>query len=133
LQSSVCLQSLSSPSLSLPSKRCPSDLARLHPICLRNWHLLGLRSLLCHRHRPRACFLHWCVPTPYPLFLTLIPDWLGMIWRMNPSHMPHWFCVVQTLVIGLCFHILTAICVCFTWASYLTVFKPYRSIQASAS
>ncbi|KAI0293998.1 hypothetical protein BC826DRAFT_362447 [Russula brevipes] len=25
------------------------------------------------------------------------------------------------------------ICGCFTWASYLTVFKPYRSIQASAS
>ncbi|KAI0284623.1 hypothetical protein BGY98DRAFT_947825 [Russula aff. rugulosa BPL654] len=58
---------------------------------------------------------------------------LGMIWRMIPSHMPHWFCVVQTLIIGLSFQILTAICVCFTWASYLTVFKPYCSVQASAS
>ncbi|KAN0111790.1 hypothetical protein V8E52_008170 [Russula decolorans] len=58
---------------------------------------------------------------------------IGMIWRMNPFHMPHWFCIVQTVIIGLCFHILTGICVCFTWASYLTVFKPYRSIQASAS
>lgn len=57
----------------------------------------------------------------------------GMIWRMNPFHMPHWFCIVQTVIIGLCFHILTGVCVCFTWASYLTVFKPYRSIQASAS
>jgi hypothetical protein len=66
-------------------------------------------------------------------FLTLIPDWLGMIWRMNPFQMPHWFCIVQTMIIGLCFHILTGICGCFTWASYLTVFKPYRSIQASAS
>ncbi|KAF8480266.1 hypothetical protein DFH94DRAFT_741603 [Russula ochroleuca] len=58
---------------------------------------------------------------------------LGMIWRMNPSNMPQWFCVIQTVIIGLCFHLLTGICGCFTWASYLTVFKPYRSIQASAS
>jgi hypothetical protein len=66
-------------------------------------------------------------------FSILIPNRLGMIWRMIPFQMPHWFCIVQTVIIGLCFHILTGICGCFTWASYLTVFKPYRSIQASAS
>jgi len=58
---------------------------------------------------------------------------LGMIWRMNPTKMPYSFCIVQTVIIGLCFQVLTGICGCFTWASYLTVFKPYRSIQASAS
>ncbi|KAH9985623.1 hypothetical protein BJV74DRAFT_552676 [Russula compacta] len=58
---------------------------------------------------------------------------LGMIWGMTPSNMPHWFCVVQTVIISLCFHVLTGVCGCFTWASYLTVFRPYRSIQASAS
>jgi len=132
LPSSVRLSSLSSLSLSLPSQRCPSDLARLHPICLRNWDILGLSSLLHHRHCPRGCFLPWCVSTPFLAFdFQLV--WLGMIWRMNPFQMPHWFCIVQTVIIGLCFHVLTGICVCFTWASYLTVFKPYRSIQASAS
>ena len=56
-----------------------------------------------------------------------------MLWRMTPSRMPHSFCVAQTVIIALCFHVLTGVCACFTWASYLTVFKPYRSIQASAS
>ncbi len=32
--------------------RCPSDLARLHPICLGNWDILGLGALLHHGHRP---------------------------------------------------------------------------------
>ncbi|KAI9507250.1 hypothetical protein F5148DRAFT_1309864 [Russula earlei] len=58
---------------------------------------------------------------------------LGMIWRMIPSNMPHSFCVVQTVIIALSFHVLTGVVGCFTWASYLTVFKPYSSIQASAS
>jgi hypothetical protein len=34
------------------SRRCPSDLARLHPICLRHRDLLGPDPLLHHRHRP---------------------------------------------------------------------------------
>ncbi len=38
--------------LTLPSQRCPSDMARLHPICLRHWHVLGVRPLLHHGHRP---------------------------------------------------------------------------------
>ena len=65
--------------------------------------------------------------------LEFFSNWLGMIWRMNPFQMPHGFCTAQTVITGLSFHILTGICGCFTWASYLTVFKPYRSIQASAS
>jgi hypothetical protein len=58
---------------------------------------------------------------------------LGMIWKMTPSKMPYGFCVTQTVVMALSFYVLTGVCGCFTWASYLTVFKPYRSIQASAS
>jgi len=68
-----------------------------------------------------------------PFGLLFFSRCLGMIWRMIPSNMPHSFCVVQTVIIALCFHVLTGVCGCFTWASYLTVFKPYRSIQASAS
>ncbi|KAI0252862.1 hypothetical protein BJV78DRAFT_1305335 [Lactifluus subvellereus] len=45
----------------------------------------------------------------------------GIIWRMSPSDMPLGFCVAQTVIIALCFHVLTGVCGCFTWASYLTV------------
>jgi hypothetical protein len=34
------------------SHRCPSDLARLHPFCLRHWGIMGSDPLLRHSLRP---------------------------------------------------------------------------------
>jgi hypothetical protein len=121
----------SHPSLSKVSQPHGSPSSHLPPPSAHTGHLSSIASpspsLRLYSPLVRVYSLIILTHTP------LTSNWLGMIWRMTPSRMPHWFCVVQTVVIGLCFHILTGICGCFTWASYLTVFKPYRSIQASAS
>ncbi|KAI0264748.1 hypothetical protein BC834DRAFT_970673 [Gloeopeniophorella convolvens] len=77
---------------------------------------------------------YWA-PILYCVTVTLMEGvfCIGMIWKMNPAEMPHAFCVAQAVLIGFCAHVLTGICSCFTWATYLTVFRPYQSIQASGS
>ncbi|KAI0065274.1 hypothetical protein BV25DRAFT_1774186, partial [Artomyces pyxidatus] len=57
---------------------------------------------------------------------------LGMIWKMDPYRMPHAFCVTQAVLIALAAHVLTGLLACFTWATFMAVFKPH-SIHTTAT
>ncbi|KAI0053199.1 hypothetical protein FA95DRAFT_939824 [Auriscalpium vulgare] len=76
--------------------------------------------------------VYWA-PILYCLTITVLEGsfCLGMIWKMDPYRMPHAFCVVQSVLIAVCSHVLTGICACLTWATYTTVFKPRPVHQAN--